>query len=84
MSRYVALCATALLTGCATCEPIEVPVPARVPEACFLPCDYTGPTEIVTNGQLLEAFRGRLDQAACLETRQQCVRTATESARGGS
>lgn len=77
--RMTVILSALVLTGCATCDPVSIPVPARVPEACLTPCEYAGPTEIATNGALLEAWRGRLDQVACLQARLQCVRRATES-----
>jgi hypothetical protein len=68
-----------LLTGCATPDPIRVPYPVPVPEACLMVCEYTGPETIRTNGDLLEAYRGKVDQVACLVGRQQCVRDASVS-----
>jgi hypothetical protein len=70
-----AIITTALLTGCASCPPpIEVPTFIPVPAGCLAECSYTGPETIVTNGDLLEAFKAREAQAACLESRLACVR----------
>ena len=67
--------AAILLAGCKTCPPpIEKPVFVPVPASCLAECPYDGPAAIKTNGELLEAYRGRLEQAQCLEARQQCVR----------
>jgi hypothetical protein len=66
------------LYGCATPDPIRVPYPVPVPEACLMPCEYTGPETIRTNGDLLEAYRGKVDQVACLTARLQCVRDASD------
>jgi hypothetical protein len=69
------LAAIASLAGCASCPPpIEVPTFIPVPAGCLEECSYTGPTEIRVNGDLLEAFKAREAQAACLESRLACVR----------
>lgn len=77
MPRRVVLLATLGLVGCATPPPIEVPRYVPVPAACLLPCAYAGPAQITTNGDLLEAHRGRVEQVACYESRLQCVEQAT-------
>ena len=65
----------ALLSGCASCPPpIEKPTVIPVPPQCLAECPYDGPAAIKTNGELLLAYRSRLEQAQCLEARQQCVR----------
>ena len=75
MPRRIALLAV-LLTGC-TPAPLVIREPAQVPEACLMPCEYAGPAEIRLNGDLLEAYRGRVDQVGCYETRLECVRQST-------
>jgi len=63
------------LVGCKTAPTlIEKPVFVPVPAACLITCPFIGPSVIKTNGQLLESYRGRLDQVACLESRLACVR----------
>jgi hypothetical protein len=64
-----------LLAGC-TCKPIVVPEYLEPPAQCVQACPYAGPDAIRTNGDLLEAYRGRLGQVACYESRLQCVRDA--------
>ena len=64
------------LSGCATCDPVSVPQFVQVPEACLQVCEYRGPEKIVTNGDLLEGWRGRLEQVTCYESRIQCVKNA--------
>ena len=61
------------LSGCAT-PPVVIREPMPVPEACLMPCPFSGPEQILTNGQLLEAYRGRLEQVGCYESRLVCVR----------
>lgn len=74
--RVITLLSALCVSGCATQEPVKIPYPVPVPEACLVECSYSGPEAIVTNGDLLEAFRGRLDQVACYQSRIACVRDA--------
>ena len=78
MTRYAALWAVlALLAGCKACPPTKVPEPIQVPAACLTECPYAGPSAIKLNGELLEAYKAREAQVACLDARLQCVRDAS-------
>jgi hypothetical protein len=39
---------------------------------------YEGPQKIVTNGDLLEAYKAHQAQAACLQSRLECVKASHE------
>ena len=78
MTRYAAIWATlAVMAGCKACPPTKMPEPVPVPEACLINCSYSGPASIKLNGELLEAYKAREAQVACLEARLQCVRDAS-------
>jgi hypothetical protein len=70
------MAAVSITSGCATPEAVRIPYPVPVPEACLVECFYSGPEVIRTNGDLLESYRGRLEQVACYQSRLQCVRDA--------
>jgi len=68
-----------LLTGCTTpCAPIKVPEYLPPPAACLAPCVYEGPKEIKINDDLLKAYKAHQAQAACLQSRLECVKASHE------
>jgi hypothetical protein len=73
--RMILFVALLLVSGCAS-NPyavVSTPTPVPVPAECVAQCPYAGPGEILSNGDLLLAYRAWRDRAACLESRRQCV-----------
>jgi hypothetical protein len=76
MRHLIYLLIASTLVGCATCEPIRIPEYLPPPAACLAPCVYEGPKEIKINDDLLKAYKAHQAQAACLQSRLECVKAA--------